>query len=433
LALLKFGNPVILDAQIQAPASPEEWLLQPWPIVWGYAFLCGLLLLGFSVWRWRTEVPRWLLVLPLVWLGWQGLSALQTVDLRLTLTTLKHFAAGVAAYYLGLFAFSRVSRLNLFWIAFHGGLLAVLLVGLRQHFGGLEETQRYFFGLPDWKSYPPEFIEKVSSQRVYSTLVYPNALAGAVILLLPISLFHLWASGSSWPFAIRLAAVGTMAVLGLGCLYWSGSKAGWLLALAQCVGLLCESRFNRQLKIIFVLGLFFVGMASFWIKYQTYFQRGATSVSARFDYWRIAAQTFLRQPLLGSGPGTFMVRYKQFKSPEAEMARLAHNDYLQQGSDSGLVGFLAYATWIFGGVWFLYRRSSRQLDTYMPGLVLGLGGISLHGMVEFGLYIPALSWPMFFLLGWGLGSATARKPQESDTFGPTAAKRRGMAESNRQS
>src|SRR5215813_6714030 len=100
LALLKFGNPVILDAQIQAPASPVEWLLQPWPIVWGYAFLCGLLLLGFSVWRWHTEAPRWLLVVPLVWLGWQGLSALQTVDLRLTLTTLKHFAAGVAAYYL---------------------------------------------------------------------------------------------------------------------------------------------------------------------------------------------------------------------------------------------------------------------------------------------------------------------------------------------
>jgi hypothetical protein len=38
-----------------------------------------------------------------------------------------------------------------------------------------------------------------------------------------------------------------------------------------------------------------------------------------------------------------MIPYRQLKAPEAEMTRLAHNDYLQQGSDSGGPGMLLYA------------------------------------------------------------------------------------------
>jgi hypothetical protein len=36
---------------------------------------------------------------------------------------------------------------------------------------------------------------------------------------------------------------------------------------------------------------------------------------------------------------------------------------------------------------------------------LGVLGWSLQGLVEFGLYIPALAWPAFAFLGWLLGRA----------------------------
>ena len=87
LALIKFGNPVILGQQIQAPASREELVLYPWPVAWGYALLGFVFLLGLRFWRWQTPAPRWLGALPAVWLGWQGLSALQTVDWTLTAVT----------------------------------------------------------------------------------------------------------------------------------------------------------------------------------------------------------------------------------------------------------------------------------------------------------------------------------------------------------
>src|SRR5438093_6088066 len=109
LALIKFGNPVILDQHVAPPTNRDELLLHPWPMAWGYTLLAGVVLLGLRYWRWRTQVPRWLLILPLAWLGWQGLSALRTVEPALTVATLKHFVACVLAFYVGSFAFSRVT------------------------------------------------------------------------------------------------------------------------------------------------------------------------------------------------------------------------------------------------------------------------------------------------------------------------------------
>jgi len=407
LALIKFGNPVILGQQIQAPANREELVLYPWPVAWGYVLLGFVFFLGLRFWRWQTPAPLWLVALPAVWLGWQGLSALQTVDWTLTDATLKHFCACVAAFYLGLFAFSRVTRLKAFWVGLLGGFLVVLLVGWRQHFGGLEEARRFFYTLPDWKDYPPEFLKKVGSNRIYSTLFYPNALAGVVILLLPVCLSVIWQAGQFWPQRAKLGVGGVIGILGLSCLYWSGSKAGWLIALGQGIGAFLHAKLPLKVKLAVVSVLLIGGCASFWFKYEGYFERGATSVSARFDYWRAAWTTLMSKPLLGSGPGTFMVSYKALKPPEAEMARLAHNDFLQQGSDSGWIGLLTFTGWLAGAVLLLYRRSASAVQPVF-GIWIGLAGVTLQGVVEFGLYIPAVSWPTLFLLGWLLGVSKPR-------------------------
>src|SRR5216117_1672618 len=121
LALIKFGNPVILERQIEVPTTRDEFVLHPWPMAWGYALFACFVVLGLRFWRWRTDLPRWLLVLPLAWLGWQALSALQTIEPALTGSTLKHFVVCVLAFYLGLFAFSRVTALRPFWIGLLGG------------------------------------------------------------------------------------------------------------------------------------------------------------------------------------------------------------------------------------------------------------------------------------------------------------------------
>ena len=154
-------------------------------------------------------------------------------------------------------------------------------------------------------------------------------------------------------------------------------------------------------------GLLVLGMVGFFARYQKYFERGATSVGARLHYWSSAYQTAIANPLFGSGPGTFSISFKKIKSPETEMAQLTHNDYLEQASDSGIIGFLSYFVFIFGSLSILYRDRLISTDPFYFTIWLGVLGWALQCFFEFSLYVPALAWPAFLFLGWLLGSKRA--------------------------
>ena len=96
---------------------------------------------------------------------------------------------------------------------------------------------------------------------------------------------------------------------------------------------------------------------AFSLKFKNYFEQGATSLSARWTYWEAGWKSSMNHPLLGSGPGTFVRVFSRSKPEDAEMARLAHNDYLQQASDSGWIAALLYLAWI---VWPLIRCRPQQ-------------------------------------------------------------------------
>ena len=84
------------------------------------------------------------------------------------------------------------------------------------------------------------------------------------------------------------------------------------------------------------------------------------------------------------------------------MTRLVHNDYLEQASDSGLPGLALYATFIGVALGRTFRRTKRDWQRF--AVWLGVLGWSMQGLLEFGLYLPALAWPALALLGWLLGS-----------------------------
>ena len=402
VSLIKFGNPVILDRLVESPKDFWEIVFNPWPVAWGYCMLAGLVILGGGVVRFKTSAPRWLVALPMIWFGWQLVAATQTVDVQLTKATLLHFGACNSCFYLGLFALSRVSQMTWFWNTLLLGFVWVLWMGLCQHFGGLEATRQMISQQPNWQQLPPEYLMRMASNRIFSTLVYPNALAGAILLLLPPSLAVLFKMTGRLPNIARGVLVGSLAYAGLACLYWSGSKSGWLITLALGLVALLRLPLTRQVKLGVVGVVLAVGLAGFFVKFSGYFHRGATSVSARFDYWRAAWEITKNHPILGSGPGTFSVAYKKIKAPGAEMTRLVHNNYLEQACDSGVFGFLAFSAFVFGALAFLYRKLNMDLIRF--AVLVGVLGWAAQGFVEFGLYIPAIAWPAFLFLGWLLGS-----------------------------
>ena len=178
LCLWKFGNPVILDHKSHPPATAADWLTAPWPTHWANWLLLPLAGWGaLLVFRDKTPWPqsKWLWRLPLAWLGWQFISATQTVDTDLTHATLGQFAGCVAGYFLGALIFAREQL----WRWLLPGLLAVFVFCLvrgvdqrvfefPQNYQALVESER-----AGWTNYPPEAVAR--------------GIEGEVILLLNLS------------------------------------------------------------------------------------------------------------------------------------------------------------------------------------------------------------------------------------------------------
>jgi O-antigen ligase len=430
LCIWKFGNPVILDSKISPPNSLSEAWTDFWPTHWGNWILLPLAVAGAILAiakKSRWPQSKWLWLLPLLWFGWQLFSATQTVDANLTSTTLWQFFGCAACYFLGAFLFGSRRALNFLLVGILAAFTFCLVRAIDQRIFEFPQSGQMLLEdeRTDWTNVPPEMLlqmkqegmvvttngvdvanpailAKFSKGRVNGTLVYPNALAGIILLLFPISIALAFSFTKKMKPPIRFSAIGLTFFLGSAGFFLTGSKLGWLIAIA--IGGVCLFRLNWSTRLKFIsLGfIIFIGLGIFAVRSQNYLAAGATSVGARFDYWRAAVQTTAKNPLLGTGPGTFQRPYAKIKSPEAEMARLAHNDYLEQFSDSGIPGGIFYAAWIFLALATIARRVWKSGNQITFAIFAGLLGWFAQGIGEFGLYVPALAWTAFTLLGCSL-------------------------------
>jgi hypothetical protein len=441
LCIWKFGDPVILDRKIATPATAADFLGDAWPTHWAYWALAPLMALGaWLVFRERRSadggrgwVRRGLWLLPLAWLGWQFVSASRTVNGELTTATLWQFGGCVAGYFLGAKLFARERRAQ--WLLV-GALAAFAFCLVRAVDQRLFEYPQSLHWMREgersgWTNFPPEtvtemknagmivttngvdvanpmIVAKFSKGRVSGTLVYPNALAEIILLLWPVSLVLAFGGTKALRPPVRLAAIGMTCFLGGAAFFWTGSKLGWLIGMGVAGLALLRLNWPRRLKLAAVAMVLVLGLGVFAVRFHQYFAAGATSAGARLDYWRAAVQTTASNPWLGTGPGTFGESYAKIKLPASEMARLAHNDYLEQFSDSGIPGGLAYGAWILLALAVAARKVWRAGDAFWLAVFLGLTGWFAQGLGEFGLYVPGLAWPAFTLLGCLIGQKGGR-------------------------
>lgn len=372
--------------------------------------------------------PKWLWILPLAWLGWQFVSSTQTVDADLTSATLWQFGGCVACYFLGALLLNRERLGRLLLIGTLAALTFCLIRAVDQRvfeypqdYQDLVEGERV-----GWTNFPPNVVTEMKTEgivittngmevanpiivmkfargRVCGTLVYPNALAEIILLLWPVSLALAFGATKNLRPGVRLAAITVTILLGGAAFFWTGSKLGWLIGVGLAGVVLLRLDWPRKLKLIAMGAVLVVGLGVFAARFYQYFEAGATSAGARFDYWRAALETTAERPVFGTGPGTFQRPYARLKSPDSEMARLAHNDYLEQFSDSGIVGGVIYCAWIFAALAIAGKGLWRSGDGFSFAIWLGLLGWFTQGVGEFGLFVPALAWTAFTLLGHLIG------------------------------
>jgi hypothetical protein len=387
------------------------------------------------------RVPRWIWWAPVLWFVWQCVSAASSTDPNLTAATLPHLGSLVALFFLGIVC-GRLRPLPL-----------LLGVGAASAFCWLQAVNQHLIEFPrdrefllaghqsGWTNFTPTeldslranglivrtngtdvpnpvILDKLTRGRVHGTLVYPNALAGLVLLTAPVLIAVLAQSRSRLRPALFLLASTLLVLLAAASLWWSGSRSGWLIAVATFALFMgIHPRFQR-VRLPALAAIVLLGFSLFLVRNSGYFKKGATSVSARLDYWEAAVQNTLDHPVVGSGPGTFMRPYARLKRPESEMARLTHNDYLQQFTDAGFPSGIAFSVWIGGALLIGWSRLRSSPNPIVWGVLLGTSAWFVQAFSEFGLYVPALGWIAMTFLGW----LCAASEEFASTAAPAASK-----------
>ena len=136
------------------------------------------------------------------------------------------------------------------------------------------------------------------------------------------------------------------------------------------------------------------------------------SSTSRWQWWKEAWHAFEKQPLRGTGAGTFDLTHRLLRSNSIVVTE-PHNVPLQFLSETGIVGLLL-AVGAAAAAALAVVRSWRGFDASAIALVVAAGTYLLHSIVDFDWDFVAVTGPFFLTVGVLLGRGTA--PVERRVF-----------------
>jgi O-antigen ligase len=266
-------------------------------------------------------------------------------------------------------------------------LASTILVAL---FGILQEIVGDYTSLWNYLN-PPEDWFLPMEGRVPSFLNYSTTLAGYLNLVLPFALacYILVKSGvlaklSAWTLGLgllsltftqtRAAMLGFGCVIGLAILYFCH---GW------------------KRRLIYLLGLLVFGAGAAVLSnmlspdHLALNANGGQDIVTRLILWTTAVRLFITSPVFGIGYGNYVELYGSYISvswiPKGILG--VHNTYLQFLTETGLVGFAAFAFLIFRAARQAFHQMYDSISGFERALAFGTLGaivtILVQGCVDF--------------------------------------------------
>jgi O-antigen ligase len=277
----------------------------------------------------------------------------------------------------------------------------------------------------------------------YGPYVNSNHFAVAIELSLPAALVLLAAAarnlqrvGAARQRAAVIALAATVtATVAMAAVLRSSSRGGVLFL---CAGLLLTvplwlrptggRRWRSVSAFVLVLA---VAMAMAWTRLpdlQENFRQllavEGVEGNTRWDLWAGTIKSWRRSPVVGTGLGSYRhVIGLDKPATGTRVLEQAHNDWLEWGSTSGLVGIGVLALALVGLVVPLWpkrvRRLRFELRYPLAGAAAALVATALHEMVGFGLQTPL---NLYLLAAWA-GLVWGATGPRSDEVRTTAQER----------
>ncbi|MCU0253437.1 MAG: O-antigen ligase family protein [Acidobacteria bacterium] len=363
------------------------------------------LLLGAGL----LAAPRRLaLAAPLVALAFVALNLAASVAPGRTLETAARLALPLGALGLGLLLPRSAFSMPLVGLGTIGAGLGLLAVVQRAGLLSLEAGAARELGLPVL------VVARLAENRPFATHLVPAALAGALVLTLA-ALLALAARGTSRRWiapGLVLAGVGLVATGSLGGLV--GIVAGAIVALPWRA---LARRRTAWLGLVIALAAAAVLVA---------LRPGPVLALTRPDHplalragnWRGGVLVALRQPVAGSGLGSFASLYPAVRRPQDVETLYAHDSWLQLAAEGGLPALALLAA----AAWLLLRRARAELPADQRWALAGSVAFAVHNLVDFTAYLPGVAVPAMTLtaLAFAREGEAGLEASATDRSGPSA-------------
>ncbi|RLE29428.1 MAG: hypothetical protein DRJ61_14575 [Acidobacteria bacterium] len=284
--------------------------------------------------------------------------------------------------------------------------------------------------------------DNVFGGGVYGPFVNRNHFAQAMELTIPAAIALLAVAIRRFPeqgLARQKAVVSALAssvaiAVCLTALIRSSSRGGVLfMTLALVITIPWWQRMKHRSQkwpALAAVGLLLVVIGSLsWSRLPDLQERAAHLVAVeglegntRVDLWRGTVASWKRSPILGSGLGTYRYVIGLDKPASgAAVLEQAHNDWLEWGATSGIVGMALLAILIVGLRRILMPSRVRSLRSEiryaLAGATLALVATMMHEMIGFGLQTPVnryllAAWIGLILGLWERSSGRKRRSTE---------------------
>ncbi|MCM8764207.1 MAG: O-antigen ligase family protein [Candidatus Omnitrophica bacterium] len=239
------------------------------------------------------------------------------------------------------------------------------------------------------------YLDRMASNRIFATFVYPNTFAGYILLLYPVVFFSALQGERK---LLRLTSAITLVII-LPILAATESMGGWFCFLIVSLLMLLFFLVPKKFYIHFCVALFIMLMFLMYAGAKTAMIPKISSLTDRLNYWTAALEIIKTHPFTGTGLGNFSQFYLQYKIHGAMEAKFAHNIFVEILVSTGLVGFILFALAIF----FFVRRNIKNFlltENYLLiGFVFGLLGVFFHCLVDFDYADAAISVIIFAFAG----------------------------------
>lgn len=312
----------------------------------------------------KLKLPLMLFILSLI------VSTSLSADKNHGFQELNHYLSGLLLFMVPFSLSPENKRRVLLTIILAG--LCVSFLAIYQYFFGFKYILNY---LAKEKAPPAGLIDYLSQRRAFLPFISPNALAGYLIMIIPLSL----------AFKKRIFFI---LPLGLALLLTKSLGALFSLLLGIMLYFYLNNQKSRR-KITLLCALSTIIFLVFILRQNSdsQFSRPGFSLLMRWDYWKETLETIKLFPFLGVGLGNL----------DLSQARYAHNIFLQTWAEIGVFGIISFS-WIIYKTYCLIKHdfpSKKEIS----GLVMAILAFLVHNLVDFTFFLPETSLIWWVILG----------------------------------